>query len=125
MPAYVVDRDRVTWRVVDDEAVVVHAETSDYFSLNASGTWLWTLLERPRTPETLAGALSARWERAAAETAADVAAFLSEVVGAGLLVAMDGPEVAVAADWTAPRDPYEPPQLVRFGNLETLILSGE
>ena len=34
MRAYVVNRSQVTWRVVDDEAVLVHyADTSEYFSL--------------------------------------------------------------------------------------------
>ena len=125
MPAYVVDRDRVTWRIVDDEAVVVHAETSDYFSLNASGTWLWTVLELPRTAQALAEALSARYGHPAADAAADVDAFLAQLAGARLLVTTEATAAPVASGGAPPRDPYEPPQLVRFGNLETLILSGE
>ena len=124
MPAYVLNRDKVTWRVVDDEAVIVHTDTSDYFSLNESGTWLWTLLEVARTPQDLSAALSARYRRAAAETTPDVDAFVAQLTSAGLLVPGETARAAPTAP-TPARGPYEPPQLVKFGNLETLILSGE
>lgn len=128
MQGLVVNRDEVAWRVVDDEAVLVHAKTSDYFSLNESGTWLWGLMaDAPRTAVDLADALSVRYARAAADTAPDVSAFLDRLLAAGL-VREDAPAVpADAAPATAgvPRGGYEPPQLVKFGDLETLILSGE
>ena len=123
---YVANHARVTWRVVDDEAVIVHTETSEYFSLNQSGTWLWSLLQTPRTLPDLTTALSARYERDASATAADVEAFVAHLERAGLLLrAHPGPVTGAAVDTTPPRDPYEAPQLVKFGDLETLILSGE
>jgi hypothetical protein len=128
MHGLVVNRDEVAWRVVDDEAVVVHSKTSDYFSLNQSGTWLWGLMaDAPRTPAYLVDALSLRYARAAAETAPDVSAFLDRLVGVGL-VREEAPAVPPDPAPSAagpPRDGYEPPQLVKFGDLETLILSGE
>jgi hypothetical protein len=129
MVAYLVNRDRVAWRVVDDEAVIIHSETSDYFSLNRSGTWLWNLMDLPRSRNDLAAALSARYGRPAGEASADVDAYLEHLVTAGLLL-HDTEAAAIAmsagsADAAAPRDGYEAPQVVKFGNLETLILSGE
>ena len=41
---YVANTDRVLWRVVDGEAVLVHKETSYYYSLNTTGTVIWELL---------------------------------------------------------------------------------
>jgi hypothetical protein len=126
--AYLIDRENVTWRVVDGEAVVVHAATSDYFSLNATGTWLWTRLEAAATPAGLAAALARRYGIDVAVATADVGAFLEQLAQASL-VARDGATVTAGNDPPAeddgPSDPYETPELVRFGNLETLILSGE
>ena len=127
--AHVVNRDKVAWRVVDDEAVVIHSETSEYFSLNRTGTWLWSLLEQPQTSTDLAAALSARYARPLDETGPDVTGYLEELTEAGLIVPAGEPEPravsAAPAGAAVPPDGYEPPQLVKFGNLETLILSGE
>ena len=72
-------------------------------------------------------AVSAPHERYVCDTAADVDGYLTHLVRAGLAREESSPVPlpadAARADW--PRDPYEPPQLVKFGNLETLILSGE
>lgn len=125
MRAHVVNRADVTWRVVDDEAVLVHAQTSEYFSLNESGTWLWGLLEAPRTAADLTAALSARYRREGGETAADVEAFVARLEQAGLLTQVASAGTPAGPAPAPPRDPYEPPQLVKFGDLETLILSGE
>ncbi|HXJ78973.1 MAG TPA: PqqD family protein [Candidatus Methylomirabilis sp.] len=129
MSAWGVNREDIAWRVVDDEAVIINSETSDYFSLNLTGTWLWTLMEQPRTREDLAAALTSRYGQPLGAVQADVTAFLDDLTSARLLVPSDQPSplataTAVAAT-SPPRDAYEPPQLVRFGNLETLILSGE
>lgn len=127
MMGYVTEQDRLAWRIIDDEAVIIHSETSDYFSLNQSGTWLWTLMDVPRTPEHLTEALSARYARPAGETRADVEAYLEQLTRAGLVRQAAEPVAppVTAAGGAGPRDAYEPPQLVKFGNLETLILSGE
>jgi Coenzyme PQQ synthesis protein D (PqqD) len=126
MQAYVVNRGSATWRVVDDEAVIVHAETSEYFSLNQSGTWVWGLLEAPRSVADLAAAVGARYGRDAAATVPDLEAFVAHLERAGLLLPTASAPVAHAtADPSPGGDPYEPPQLVKFGDLETLILSGE
>ena len=38
------NKDKAIWRVVDGEAAIVHADTSFYYGLNATGTFIWTLL---------------------------------------------------------------------------------
>ena len=129
MVAYLVNRDRVAWRVVDDEAVLIHSDTSDYFSLNQSATWLWGLMDLPRSGEDLTAALSARYARPSAETGSDVMSYLEHLTKAGLVL-QEAESVplaipAVLGGAAVPRDGYEPPQLVKFGNLETLILSAE
>ena len=56
---YSVNKAVAQWRVVDDEAVVVNAETSFYYSLNRSGTVAWqAMAERPHTLDELAQAVA-------------------------------------------------------------------
>ena len=129
-----VNRELATWRIVEDEAVVVHAETSEYFSLNPSGTFLWRLLvEAPRTHEELADELAGRYQRGRDAAGAEVKALLEKLTELGLVTGAapdpgDRPE-APGLDLPAPSrselELYEPPDIVKFGDLETLILSAE
>lgn len=130
MTGYRVDPEKVAWRVLDDEAVLIHLENSDYFGLNPAGAWLWSRLsEEPRSVEQIAGLLATRFGIGAAQAAAEAGTFLEQLRRAALLEtgpadagAASGSEPPVAGDESAP---YEAPQLVKFGDLDTLILSAE
>ncbi len=41
---YRVNSDLATWRVLDGEAVIINNETSYYYRLNKTGTYIWSLL---------------------------------------------------------------------------------
>lgn len=41
---YRVNTARATWRILDGEAVIINNETSYYYSLNTTGTFVWNLL---------------------------------------------------------------------------------
>ena len=41
---YSVNKDNATWRILDGEAVIINNETSFYYSLNRTGTYIWNLL---------------------------------------------------------------------------------
>jgi hypothetical protein len=75
----------VIWRVVDGRVVGLDLRTSRYFSLNHSAAELWQELERDLGPAELAELLMGRYgiERSTAE--ADVAVFVEELRGSGLL----------------------------------------
>jgi hypothetical protein len=126
MSAYWVSRDIATWRVVDDEAVIIHVQTSDYFSLNQTGTFIWSqLAERPHTASQMAELVARRCGRNAADVGPDVAAFFAQLQEAKLLSDGRPPQPVDGTAIAGASAAYEPPQLVRFGDLETLILSGE
>jgi hypothetical protein len=130
MARYRVNEALVAWSVVDGEAIVVHTETTDYFSINQSGTWVWTLLaQQPRSQDELAALLAARYGRSADESASESSEFLAQLAAAHLLLRADEAAATATALHAAGAETvagyYEPPQLVQFGHLETLILSGE
>lgn len=120
--------DNVAWRVVDGEAVLVHAETSAYFGLNRSGTVLWmSLADGARTADELLEVLGAGNGMERGQERQDVEDFLQDLVRASLAVPDENGASAPSVDATSRRSdqPYEPPTLSPFGELEQLILSGE
>lgn len=129
---YQVDVESAVWKIIDGEAVVVHADSSEYFGLNASGTALWQVLASS-TPSTekLAEYLTVQFERHPDVAANEANAFVAKALAAGLIAeASNSPHVAsssVTPDTPVPvrSGPYEPPELVKFGDLATLVLSGE
>ena len=86
MAKYSVDTRQARWRIVDGEVVLLHAETSYYYNLNSSGSFLWQLLaEKSRSQEELIAALAARHELEPTLVAGDVEAVLQELLREGLV----------------------------------------
>jgi coenzyme PQQ synthesis protein D (PqqD) len=127
---YRVSEAKVAWRIADGEAVLLHADSSAYFGLNRSGTLLWgELARRSVSPEALVAWAQRRFPGAPAGLDGDVAAFLEQLENYDLLDRGDGTgDGSIAPPVVEPAQPgeaYEPPQLLLFGELEKLILSGE
>lgn len=128
--SYRVVDEELIWREVEGEAVVVHASTSAYYGVNLSGTLLWKqLAAEATTPEELASSLESHFERDPEQARQEAAAFIEQALREGLVSAVDregSSEAAPPAEpSTRPAQPYEPPTVTRFGDLETLVLSGE
>jgi Coenzyme PQQ synthesis protein D (PqqD) len=123
--------EKVVWRIVDGEAVLVHADTSAYYGLNATATCAWdALVSTAVTREDLSRRLSACYGRDADTLRSDVDAFVATLAAELLIVGAPAP-IGDATDDSLTRDGrrsqngYEPPALSRFGELEKLVLSGE
>ena len=131
MHGYRANTDKVVWRVVDGEAVLVHADTSAYYGLNAVATSIWeALVAAPLTRDDIARRLGARYHVAADALDGDLDAFLSVVEHESLVVETvpsngDLAHAAPTGDGHRRNGRYEPPSLTRFGELEKLVLSGE
>ena len=123
--AYRVDEDHVAWRIVDGEAVIIHNESSIYYSLNRTGTYIWNgLTERAACVDDIVRGVSAH-NGSAGEIATDVRDFLKQLVQEDLVVETEGDAPADPENAREPAGPYERPELAQFGELERLILSGE
>jgi PqqD family protein of HPr-rel-A system len=85
---YSINKQQVTFRVLDEGAVVVNCETGYYYTLNATGTFLWELLdERDMTLEELTAALARAYEQDENSLVADVERHLDELRREDLVVA--------------------------------------
>ena len=123
---YRVDDQRVDSMQLDGEAVVLNLLSHGYFGLNTTGTAVWDLVKaHPGIPAAdVAAALRGNSADAASSLATDVTAFLEQMVGHDLLVECPVAETPAASAVLGDR-PYVAPRLDAYGNLDTLILSGE
>ena len=82
----------VTWRTLDGETVLLHLESGEYFSLNATGSRLWDLLDGAHSLAEAALAIAAAFDDAAPATvAADVAALAAEMLDRKLVTSDESP----------------------------------
>jgi hypothetical protein len=129
MHYYRVNEEKVAWRIVDDGAVMVHAETSAYYSLNETGTSIWVALcDEGVTAEHLAESMRERYALEAGKLTLEIESFLQALLEEDLVectaqLRSVRPEGKVILG--ANKSDYEPPALEHFGELEKLILSGE
>ena len=121
-----IDPQKSAWRIVDGEAVLIHAETTYYYGLNGTGTWVWQqLLEDDLSAEMLCRRLGGEidGERATLE----IADFLSGLEEEELIepaspsqseAAPEQVGAALSVEWSAP-------EMTRYSTLEDLIVCGE
>jgi hypothetical protein len=126
---YRVEDASVAWRVVDEEAVLLHADSSEYFGLNLTGTLLWTrLAEQAMTSSQLAAWARKIFPDAPAAIEEAISTFLDRLLEHKLLETSESASTTPAPQPRAAEGkvpPWETPAVQRFGELEKLILSGE
>jgi len=67
------------------ETVMLDTEAGKYFGLNEVGTYLWGLLEQPRSMPEMNAAVCAEFDVDATACEADVSAFLRSLMESGLV----------------------------------------
>jgi hypothetical protein len=77
--------DRIVWRQIGDEVVVLDLRSSRYLSANAAAGLLWHGLERGATRDELIAELVAEYDVAPATAGADVDEFLADCRSRDLL----------------------------------------
>jgi hypothetical protein len=128
---YRVHDSNVAWRVADDEAVVLHTDSSAYFGLNQVGTLLWVrLAEHPMTLEQVTAWARNSFHDAPAGLSKELSTFIDDLLELNLIEGEDSTEAAAPRPAPGPTAPselprWDPPAVERFGELEKLILSGE
>ncbi len=70
---------------IDDEIVVMHLVSGEFFSLTGTGRELWLLIDGSRNRDAILAAAAAQYGAQPAEIAGDVDAFLAKIGAAGFL----------------------------------------
>lgn len=129
MPLYALNKDSTACRFIDGEAVLLNADTSAYYSLNPTGTFiLRELVVSGCDPSDVARRLQDRFGASAVDWDGQVQETIAQLRSEGLIVQMDDPSLDAAiegAETIGLPAEYEKPVLERHGELEQLILSGE
>jgi len=47
---YSINQTKNSWKVVDNEVIIINFETTLYYSLNGTGSYIWQLLEKEALP---------------------------------------------------------------------------
>ena len=70
---------------IDDEIVVMHLVSGEFFSLTGTGRAVWLLLDGTRTRDAVVAAAAEQYDVSPADIAADVDEFLTLLGAAGFL----------------------------------------
>lgn len=84
---YSINREHVISKQVGDEITLVHVESTYYYGLNPTGTFVWNLLEQHDAAfEELVAAVSAEYEVEPATIRSDIQSLLQELVREQLIL---------------------------------------
>jgi len=78
---------RVVYRDLADGGVLLHLDSGQYHSLNATGALIWKLIDGARTPPQIIDGLRAQLESSPDDLSSVVADFLDGLLTRDLIVA--------------------------------------
>lgn len=70
--------EKIVWRIVDGEALILDTHTGDYYSLNEIGTEIWSQLNKGIERAAVAKFISEHYDVDATTVAQDIDALISE-----------------------------------------------
>lgn len=128
-PAMLPDHARLTLasgravaKVIDGDAIVIDTVTGRYYSLEGTGEAAWSLLVSSLTIRAVAEALGERYDTAGADVLEDVRRLAGELLAENLLEEASGAaEPAPPRPPAGAREPYTPPELTVFRDMEELL----
>jgi Coenzyme PQQ synthesis protein D (PqqD) len=117
-----VDPDTVVHDTIDGETVVVALETGTYYTITGSGVDMWSIVSGQAGFTDAIVCLQTRFPAQSDRIPAQFEEWLEQMLAEGLVqvrIGTDAPSASLAIDDSAP---YELPGLVRFDDLQSLIL---
>lgn len=77
--------ERFTETEIEDEVVVMHLDSGEFFSLTDTARAIWKLIDGTRSRDEIVAAMAQTHSADPETVSADVGDFLTELGGAGLL----------------------------------------
>ena len=114
----------VVGEVLDNEAVIINLGTGAYYSINISGSFLWTHIEQGTNRSNLIGALLDRYEVSEPLATRHIEHFLAVLQDEALIVNLvnDTGNLPTNPPVAAEKLSFEPPQLMKYTDMQELIL---
>lgn len=89
---YPVPHDQVAARIIDDQAVVVLADSGEVNVFNAVGTRIWELTDGSHTIQQIADAIHSEYEVSQEDASRDVQEFMQKLLEAQAITLEDVPQ---------------------------------
>lgn len=83
---YIIPEERITWRMMDQEAVILNIEKDVYYSLNETGARVWVLLNEGLDTEAINDAVAREYGIVKSRAAKDVKGIIGMLIEEGLLI---------------------------------------
>ncbi|MBL7196907.1 MAG: PqqD family protein [Candidatus Omnitrophica bacterium] len=59
---YTIDKDKVTYRIIDNEAVILNLDNGYYYSLNEVGTRIWEAINKQKSLDQVLSLLKEEYQ---------------------------------------------------------------
>ena len=95
--SYLVKDDDVLFTSMGEDAVLLHVNRGDYYSLNKVGARIWVLTDGSKTIEDLATLLTKEFEISQEQAEKDITELAEHFVNEGLVKVVDSPQSSETA----------------------------
>jgi len=89
---YLVKDHEVLFTSMGEDAVLLHAQRGDYYSLNKVGARLWVLTDGCKTIEELAGLITEEFDISQDQAEQDIVELAEQLVKEGLVKVVETPQ---------------------------------
>lgn len=89
---YLVKDNEVLFTSMGEDAVLLHVQRGDYYSLNRVGARLWVLADGTKTIGGLADVLTEEFEISREQAVKDIIELVEQFVNEGLVKVVDSPQ---------------------------------
>ena len=111
----------VAAKVIDGEAIIINLTTGVYYSLDPTGSEVWSLLEARHDLETIVRHVCGRFDVPAGTCRDDVARLVEQLVEEKLIVPADGDSPGPPPEEGRSGRAYSPPRLDIYRDMGDLL----
>ena len=120
-PSFAVNRQEISAKVIDGEAVIINLSSGVYYWLSGSGAFAWALIERGHDRAAIAAALAERYGIGVDQAAAELQPLLEQLLSETLIIADNGAAAPTPLDLEFPDAAYTPPTLEKYSDMADLL----
>lgn len=122
-PAYRIRPERVSFEIVENEALIIDLDSGNYFTTAGVGCFIWQLLDAGWAVDRICDAVAGRADGPSATIAEETRRFIRDLEEHALISPISAPLESEdpALDWAALED-WDPPLLEAYTDMQELLL---
>lgn len=121
--AYRINDAKVIHEIIDGDAIMINLDNGNYYSMNESGAFLWSLLQQGAPLPQMVRLLAERFALTEAQSEEQAKAFIDHLMREELVSGQEGgAEPSNLALPERRQEAYAPPQLLVFSDMQELLL---